>query len=154
MYSSSPFLFWTIIAVVLSHPTTPEHLVQFNQIRESFLAQLGTEILRPPLPLQTIQALTYLIVWPFPAEQQIYDPSWLYCGTAVNAALYMGLQHSKPAGNLRSIGVPAGSPRARASTWLGCFLASTVYEPLNFQISGYILTHSLVLVCTSVFPHQ
>ena len=124
MHDTTPLLFWTIIALVSSHEIAPQHAALFNQMREPFLNKLRTDILSAPLPLQTVQALTYLIMWPFPAERQSRDPSWVYCGAAVNAAMYMGLHHSKPTQSLRSIGVPSGSLRARANTWLGCFLAS------------------------------
>jgi hypothetical protein len=83
------------------------------------------QILSPPLPLQTIQAIAYHTMYTFPLKSQINDPSWLYSGLAINAAMYMGLHRNKPAPSLRSIGVHSGSPRARAHTWLGCFLAST-----------------------------
>jgi len=124
LHDTASFLFWAIIAMVASHEIAPQHVALFEQLREPFLEKLRTDILSAPLPLQTIQALTYLIMWPFPAERQNRDPSWVYCGAAVNAAMYMGLHHSKPTQSLRSIGVHTGSLRARANTWLGCFLAS------------------------------
>lgn len=83
------------------------------------------EILDAPLPLQTILAINYMTMFPFTISSQVKDPSWLYSGVAVNAAMYMGLHRTKPAPSLRSIGVYAGSPRARAHAWLGCFVAST-----------------------------
>ncbi|KAF2637852.1 hypothetical protein P280DRAFT_492219 [Massarina eburnea CBS 473.64] len=125
MHDTSPFLFWTIIAIVTSHAMLPQHAFLFEQLQEPFLATLRITILKAPVPLQAIQALTHLIVWPFTTERQNRDTSWLYCGVAINAAMYMGLHHSKPTQSYRSIGVPAGSLRARAHTWLGCFLAST-----------------------------
>jgi hypothetical protein len=124
MHDTASLLFWTIIALIASHEIVPQHGAIFNQLKEPFLAKLRVDIFAAPLPLQTVQALIYLIVWPFPAERQARDPSWIYCGAAVNAAMYMGLHHSKPTQSLRSIGVAAGSLRARANTWLGCFLAS------------------------------
>jgi hypothetical protein len=105
--------------VLLSHDGITEVL------KEPFLRLFRSEILDAPLPLQTIQAINYLTMFPFPLSSQTEDPSWLYSGVAVNAAMYMGLHRTKTVPSLRSIGVYAGSPRARAHTWLGCFVAST-----------------------------
>ncbi|KAF1971835.1 hypothetical protein BU23DRAFT_470039 [Bimuria novae-zelandiae CBS 107.79] len=125
IYDTAPLLFWTIIAIVASHGPLPQHSALVEYVKEPYLAQLRVEILTAPVPLQTLQAIIHLIMWPFHTPRQSHDSSWLYCGVAVNAALYMGLHHSKPPQSLRSIGVPSGSQRARASTWVGCFFAST-----------------------------
>jgi hypothetical protein len=127
MYDTSPILFWTIIAIVTERPVLPAHEGIHETLREPFLRLFQTEILDAPLPLQTIQAITYLTMYPFPVISQTQDPSWLYSGIAVNASMYMGLHRTKQAPSLRSIGVYAGSPRARAHTWLGCFVSSTAY---------------------------
>ena len=121
---TSPFLFWTIVALVTSHTVLPQHSPVFAGLRETYLRMLQTTILTAPLPYHTIQALTYLMVWPLPTDRQNCDATWLYCGVATNAAIYMGLHHPKPTQSFTSIGVQAGSLRARARTWLGCFLAS------------------------------
>ncbi|PVH98249.1 hypothetical protein DM02DRAFT_51421 [Periconia macrospinosa] len=125
MHSSAPVLFWTVIAITLSRAVIPEHADVFNQLLDPYQEYLRRAVLKAPVPYQTIQALTYLIVWPFPAERQNRDSTWLYCGVATNAAMYMGLHHARPPPSLRSIGVPAGTPKSRAHTWLGCFVAST-----------------------------
>ncbi|CAI6333338.1 unnamed protein product [Periconia digitata] len=125
MYSHSPLLFWTIIAIVASRATTPQEGVLFEPLVGPFLSYLGGVILKAPVPYPAIQALTYLIIWPFPAERQNRDSTWLYCGVATNAAMYLGLHQARPPPSLRSIGVPAGTPKARAHTWLGCFVANT-----------------------------
>ncbi|KAF9734089.1 hypothetical protein PMIN06_008064 [Paraphaeosphaeria minitans] len=137
MYDTAPLLFWTLIAIVASRGPLPQHMALFEQLKDPYLTQLRLEILTAPVPLQTIQALIHLIMWPLPSPRQSHDCTWLYCGVAINAALYMGLHHSKPPQSLRSIGVPSGSPRARASTWLGCFLASTSVG-MNIGVSPHI----------------
>ncbi len=99
----------------------------FNLIRGPYEQLLKNEILNAPLPLQKIQALLHLCVWPLPVETQAQDPSWLYCGIALNSSLYMGLHRHRPMPSLRSVGVASGSTQARANTWLGCFYVSTAY---------------------------
>jgi hypothetical protein len=119
IHSSSPLLFWTIIAIVLSREIRPGHITLFNQLESLYKTQLATEILKAPLPLQTIQALSYLIMWPFPVEKQPHDPSWLYSGIAVHASLNMGLHRSMP------LNANSESLHTRASTWLGCFFSNS-----------------------------
>ncbi|KAH3953335.1 hypothetical protein HBH53_041310 [Parastagonospora nodorum] len=125
LYDLSPILFWTIVAITTARPIIASYESIIATLREPFVHYFRNEILDAPLPLQTIQAITYLTMFPLTLESQTEDPSWLYSGVAVNAAMYMGLHRAKPAPSLRSIGVYAGSPRARAHTWLGCFVAST-----------------------------
>ena len=125
LHESSPILFWTIMAITTQRPVIPAHQSISESLREPYLRFFRSEILNAPLPLQTIQAINYLTMYPYPIRCQNQDPSWLYSGVAVNAAMYMGLHRAKLAPSLQSIGVHAGSPRARAHTWLGCFLSST-----------------------------
>ncbi|KAI1505952.1 hypothetical protein F5X99DRAFT_415629 [Biscogniauxia marginata] len=125
IYRTSPFLFWTIIVVVASHSSVPSDEGLFGRIEAPYQEMLKNEVLKAPLPLQSIQALLILCMWPLPVVTQSKDPSWLYCGVAVNAALYMGLHRPGPLGSLRCVGVVAGSREARALTWLGCFYVSS-----------------------------
>lgn len=111
--------------VVSARHVMPWHADVFRRLKEPYMTRLRSDILRAPLPLHTIQGLLYLIMYPLPVERQPEDASWLYSGIAINAAQYMGLHHSKPLQSLRPIGVHPGSPQARASTWLGCFLLNT-----------------------------
>lgn len=125
VYRSSPLLFWTIVITVVSHcPESFSHDM-LADIQKPYMELLRTEILSAPLPLQHIQALLYLCTWPLPVEHQPDDPSWLYCGIAINAALYMGLNRVGLPPSLRSVGVLSGTSQARAKTWLGCFHVST-----------------------------
>lgn len=127
IHHTSPFLFWTIIAVVSARLYEGADNSLFDRIRVRYDELLKTEILNAPLPLQKIQALLHLCMWPLPVETQTQDPSWLYCGIALNSALYMGLHRQGPMPSLRSVGVASGSTQARANTWLGCFYVSTAY---------------------------
>ncbi|KAF2868369.1 hypothetical protein BDV95DRAFT_597235 [Massariosphaeria phaeospora] len=139
MHAIAPLLFWSIVAIVTSHEIRPSYGELFSHLDDFFLQQLRANVLQAPVPLHTIQALQLLLMWPLPAERQTNDPSWLYSGAAINAAMYMGIHHPKHTQSLRSIGVPSGSPRARANTWLGCFLSSTslsMFVGLPPPISG------------------
>ncbi|KAI1077787.1 fungal-specific transcription factor domain-containing protein [Whalleya microplaca] len=129
IYHSHPFLFWTIIAIVASHSSVPSDESLYDRLQVPYGQFLRIEALRAPLPLSKIQALLFLSMWPLPVEHQREDPSWLYCGIAVNSALYMGLHRSNPHSDttpsLYSVGVMSGSAYERTNTWLGCFYVST-----------------------------
>jgi hypothetical protein len=125
LYQSSPFFFWTVIIIVLGRYVFSSRIELFKQLEEPYMNMLRINILGAPLPLLTVQALLYMVTYPLPTSRQIREPSWLYSGIALNAALYMGLHQAKPLQSLRSIGVVPGPIRARAYTWLGCFLTNT-----------------------------
>ncbi|KAH8882147.1 hypothetical protein GQ53DRAFT_462617 [Thozetella sp. PMI_491] len=121
VYQSSPFLFWTIIAVVVTRLTTRFEPGLDTRLQEPVRQMVSREALVSPLPLHKIHALLILCTWPLPAESQNQDPSWLYAGVAVNAARYMGLHRASAPPPLRSIGVVSGGLQSRTRTWLVCF---------------------------------
>lgn len=129
IHHSHPFLFWTIIVVVSLRLPAGLDETLFDRLHEPYMRMLREEILRAPMPLSKIQALLILCMWPLPVPHQRDDPSWLYCGIAVNAALYMSLHRSSPRSgvvpSLHSVGPVGGSARERTNTWLGCFYVST-----------------------------
>ncbi|KAI1212071.1 fungal-specific transcription factor domain-containing protein [Annulohypoxylon truncatum] len=129
IYHSHRFLFWTIIIIVAFRAPLPSDENLFNRLHEPYMALLRAEALIAPMPLSKIQAFLFLCVWPMPVSHQQDDPSWLYCGVAVNAALYMSLHRSNPKSgitpSLYSVGNISGSSRERSNTWLGCFYVST-----------------------------
>ncbi|KAI1445472.1 fungal-specific transcription factor domain-containing protein [Annulohypoxylon stygium] len=129
IHQSHHFLFWTIVIVVALRAPLPTNENLFDRLYEPYMAMLRSEILLAPTPLSKIQALLFLCMWPMPVPHQRDDPSWLYCGIAVNAALYMSLHRSSPRSGIfpsfYSVGVLSGNPRERINTWLGCFYVST-----------------------------
>ena len=127
IYTSSPFLFWTIVVVVSARTHEGDTDDIYSRVRAPYDELLKAEVLAAPLPLSKIQALLHLCMWPLPCEVQTQDPSWIYCGIALNSALYLCLHRSRPMPSLRCVGVASGSPQARANTWLGCFYVSTSY---------------------------
>ncbi|KAI0419601.1 hypothetical protein F5X98DRAFT_68100 [Xylaria grammica] len=122
IYHSSQLLFWTIISIVSSHTLSPASQELFNQIAAPFLDMVRNEALQAPLPLQRIQALLLLCMWPMPVDSQPKDPSWLYSGITVNSALYLGLHRAGPSSRDKSC--PPESTVERVMAWLGCFYVS------------------------------
>lgn len=109
----------------MSHSPREDHVELFRQLREPYVRFLREQILEAPLPLYKIQALVFIIEWPLGVETQTQDPSWLYCGTAIQAARFMSLDRQQMVPSLRSLGVAAGSIHARINTWIGCFYVAT-----------------------------
>ncbi|KAK7430476.1 hypothetical protein QQZ08_002995 [Neonectria magnoliae] len=125
IYCTQPFLFWTIMLIVSSHLPEPPFVELFARVHEPYRRLLKEEALAAPLPLHKIQALLYICAWPLPTEAQAKDPSWLYCGVAIQAARHMGLDREQPLPSPRTMGVLPGTARARTNTWLGCFYVGT-----------------------------
>ncbi|KAI1759242.1 hypothetical protein GGR53DRAFT_165567 [Hypoxylon sp. FL1150] len=129
IYHSHLFLFWTIVIIVALRSPVPSDENLFTRLHEPYTQMIRAEALQAPIPLSKIQALLFLSMWPLPVMHQRDDPSWLYCGIAINAALYMGLHRSNAkAGaipSLYTVGVASGSLHERLNTWLGCFFVST-----------------------------
>ncbi|KAH6900228.1 hypothetical protein B0T10DRAFT_554765 [Thelonectria olida] len=125
IHVSQSFLFWTILVIVSSHLPGAPHQDVYTRLHEPYTKLLKEEALGVPLPLHKIQALIFLCAWPLPIEAQVKDPSWLYCGIAIQAARYMGLDREQPLPTTRSMGVTPGTRRARINTWLGCFYVGT-----------------------------
>ncbi|KAH9905137.1 hypothetical protein F4778DRAFT_728850 [Xylariomycetidae sp. FL2044] len=122
---TSPFLFWTIIAIVSSHTFVPSDRNLYNRLHGPYDDLVKSELLNAPLPLHKIQASSLLCHWPMPVGKQSKDPTWLYCGVVINSALFMGLHKPGVPPSIRGIGVATGSAEARIRTWLGCFCIST-----------------------------
>ncbi|KAM5356918.1 hypothetical protein ACJ41O_003564 [Fusarium nematophilum] len=125
VYQSQPLLFWTIIIIISCHVPGQQSSELLQLLQTPYTKMLQGEILDAPLPLYKIQALVMLCHWPLPCETQSRDPSWLYCGIAIQAARFMSLDRQQTIPSLRSLGVASGSIRARVNTWLSCFYVST-----------------------------
>lgn len=133
MHESHPLLFWTIVVIVSSHLPGPPHDELFERLRGPYTKLLKEEMFKAPLPLYKIQALLFLCEWPLPVESQTEDPSWLYCGIALQAARFMGLDRDQTVPSLRCLGVASGAAQARANTWIGCFHTCTSYVKEMFS---------------------
>lgn len=125
MLHYQPLLFWTIIIIVAWHVGGEGHSDVLQQFRQPYETFLQRQMLDAPLPLYKIQALVLLCEWPLGVDTQTRDPSWLYCGVAIQAARFMSLDRQQTIPSLRSLGVASGSLHARINTWLGCFYVST-----------------------------
>jgi hypothetical protein len=117
-------LFWTMVVVVASRLAGTRYANLFGLLEVPFRQMLQREILNVPLPLHRIQAILILCVWPLPVDTQPRDPSWLYCGIAIQASRFMSIDRYPHVPSLRTLGVAAGSATERVNTWLGCFYST------------------------------
>ncbi|RBA20854.1 hypothetical protein FPRO05_08301 [Fusarium proliferatum] len=124
-YETQPFLFWTIVTIVLCRLPEPENIALFQLLRAPYERLVQETVTDAPLPLYKVQALLLLCNWPLPTEKQWKEPSWLHCGVAIQAARYLSLDRQQTIPSLRVIGVTSGSIRSRINTWLSCFSVST-----------------------------
>ncbi|KAF5249509.1 hypothetical protein FANTH_5202 [Fusarium anthophilum] len=124
-YENQPFLFWTIVTIVLCRLPEAENIALFQLLRAPYERLVQETVTDAPLPLYKVQALLLLCNWPLPTDKQWKEPSWLYCGVAIQAARYLSLDRQQTIPSLRVIGVTSGSIRSRINTWLSCFSVST-----------------------------
>jgi hypothetical protein len=66
---------------VASHPPEPSFEGLLSQITEPFQAMVRMEALQAPLPLQKIQGLLLLCMWPIPVRSQVSNPRCLLLDT-------------------------------------------------------------------------
>ncbi|KAF5561478.1 nucleoside-diphosphate-sugar epimerase [Fusarium napiforme] len=90
-YENQPFLFWTIITIVLCRLPEAENIALFQLLRAPYERLVQETVTDAPLPLYKVQALLLLCNWPLPTDKQWKEPSWLYCGVAIQAARYLSL---------------------------------------------------------------
>lgn len=112
----TPVLFWSIIAATCRFH--PKHCEKASLLKDPFNKLLGNALTTSPMSLRTIQAVLISCYWPFSCNAQPEDPSWIHCGSAINAALYLGLNSPKVH---RPSNLSAEERNIRSRTWLGCF---------------------------------
>jgi hypothetical protein len=89
----------------------------------------GEILTRPIQSMKDLHALLLICHWPFEVETQQEDPSWIHCGVAINAALYMGLNHPEDenlfGARLAKHSLQISTLKCRRMTWMKCFQIST-----------------------------
>lgn len=127
LHDSNPFLFWTIMRIACYRHPTSSHL--FQSISKPYQYLLATSIFAPIRDLRTVQAIVMICYWPTSGNNQSDDPSWQYCGVALNAAMQMGLDQPGPGRRLAGFGGKSNAHQmsvyTREMTWLAVFFIST-----------------------------
>lgn len=119
IYSNTPFLFWTIIAVAIR--ASSDALDLLDALEAPYNDFLGRVVVKSPLSLSSIQSLLLLCSWPFPVRTQRQDPSWNLCNIALSATIHQNL----PRKILKKKGWPDEEEQLACRTWLACFHVSS-----------------------------
>jgi hypothetical protein len=109
---------------MVSARNPPSQNILYTKLRAEYELLLASNIIKVVRSVSTLHALLMIIMWPLPYPGPMYDPSWGYCGLAVNAALQMGLHRP---GFHREYGFPDLTPEQsalRTVTWMVCFQTS------------------------------
>ncbi|KAK5956200.1 Regulatory protein leu3 [Knufia fluminis] len=133
IYSSSPLLFWAIIAAASCWKVQSQ---LDNEVKTLVAATLHSN-----RSIQTIQALLILCVWPFRISRLQEDPSHFYIGLASQMCLQLGLHRpSQPYSHLGDRHeAMAGDAHIKSTTSLACFV-------VNQMQSSYLGVPSSILV--------
>ena len=127
LHDLNPLLFWTLIRTSsYRHPNFGEIFFSSTQAYQNLLS---TTICNPISDFRAVQALIILCHWPNSGERQSQDPSWQYCGVALNSAMQMGMDQSNhehvDAGFGGRANVHQMTSFSRRMTWMACFCIST-----------------------------
>lgn len=120
--ANSPILFWTI--AIIAARTSTSHPELYSGLRPAYEELLASNIIKVIRSVSSLHALLLITMFPLPYPGPTHDPSWGYCGLAVNAALQMGLHRP---GFHREYGFPDLTPEQsalRTVTWMVCFQTS------------------------------
>ena len=122
-YRPCPLLFWVVMALAAKGCEKYAHL--YLQLRDP-IKLLAADFTNPASRSTSfVHALLLLCIWPFPFSAINEDPSWLYCGLAINMAMLLGLHHPQhPFGLLNATGAEIGDLAVRTRTWLACFIVN------------------------------
>ncbi|GAB5593941.1 Regulatory protein leu3 [Umbelopsis nana] len=117
IYQVCPLLFWVIVAVTSRNLNMVKDLIPL-------VKQMVAEITqRPARNVEIVHALLILCMWPFPFHSQLEDPSFIYCGMAMQIGLQIGLHRPEFAYEFNSkVDVLRSSPHIRRTTWIACYV--------------------------------
>ncbi|KEF59048.1 uncharacterized protein A1O9_03891 [Exophiala aquamarina CBS 119918] len=127
-HDSSEFLFWTTMRISLYN--NPGYGDLFALLSQPYRNLLTTRVLAPIQDFRTLQAIILICHWPTSGIRQSDDPSWQYCGIALNTAMQMGIDQPGPGRRLAPFGGRSNAHQmsvyTRQMTWLACFSISTI----------------------------
>ena len=131
-YERSPFLFWTIVFVGSRRYTADPILLSLLSPRINIMALHALEA--RAAPIQTIQGILLLLLWPVPINTMHRDFSHVLSGAAIHLAMQIGL-HVVGSGQdfARTRLNPSIHTQKvfRAQLWMHCLIICNRYVRLN-----------------------
>ena len=143
-YDLSPFLFWAIVFVGSRRYERDPTLLSMLAPRINSLALRSLE--SRSNPIQTIQGLLILCVWPVPINTMHKDISHILSGAALHLAMQIGLHVTHSGQDFARTKVDSGRSQnlSRARLWIHCIM---ICHRLAFFFDLYpLLSISLIFL--------
>lgn len=124
LYESGGVLFWTIIMISCRRYARSPNALQF--LMDAVRQELFSAISKLPLSIHLINALILVGTWVFPDVRFINDPTSIFSGVIMNAALLLGIHSGKGSHPEYSIGMFQNnfSDEEAQFTWAGYCITS------------------------------
>jgi transcriptional regulatory protein LEU3 len=103
LYESGAVLFWTIIMIACRRYARTPNALSF--LTEAVRNELFSTISKLPLTIHSVNALILVSTWVFPDVRFISDPTSIFSGVIMNAALLLGIHTGKGSHPEYSIGM-------------------------------------------------
>lgn len=122
MFDQSPFLFWTIMFLGSRRCIDSTLLQLSSRINSMALQSLEDRV----SPLETIQGLLLLCVWPVPINTMQKDMSNIFSGAAIHLAMQIGLHVVGAGQDFARVKLDARREQIvrRAELWAHCLIVS------------------------------
>lgn len=135
-FELSPFLFWTIVFIGSRHYVRDPTLLSKLAPRINSIALKSLE--SRANPIQTIQGLLLLCVWPVPINTMHKDISHVLSGAAVHLAMQIGLHVTGSGQDFERIKLDSRNDQkiSRAQLWVHCLMISHRCVQLKDKISA------------------
>lgn len=127
-YESGPVLFWTIILVSCRRYAKNPQVLSFlvNAMRRELFSVLSSL----PINMHTINAMILVCTWVFPDVRFVNDPTCMFTGVIMNAALLLGIHAGKGSNPAYSFGGFQGNFTDEEAhyTWAGYNIVTQRYD--------------------------
>lgn len=134
LYDTGGVLFWTIIMIACRRYARDPKALAF--LTEAVRDEMFSAISKLPLSIHVVNALILVNTWVFPDVRFISDPTSIFSGVIMNAALLLGIHSGKGSHPEYSIGMFQNnfSDEEAHYTWAGyCITAQRQVLPTDFD---------------------
>lgn len=144
LYDTGGVLFWTIIMIACRRYARDPKALAF--LTEAVRDEMFSAISKLPLSIHVVNALILVNTWVFPDVRFISDPTSIFSGVIMNAALLLGIHSGKGSHPEYSIGMFQNnfSDEEAHYTWAGyCITAQRMAEYRGLPPVGSIFNQTV-----------
>lgn len=144
LYEQGGVLFWTIIMIACRRYARDPKALSF--LTEAVRGEMFSAISKLPLSIHVVNALILVSTWVFPDVRFINDPTSIFSGVIMNAALLLGIHSGKGSHPEYSIGMFQNnfSDEEAHYTWAGyCITAQRMAEYRGLPPVGSIFNQTV-----------